>query len=128
MPAETMATMSSFISMPRSLVFAAVACGLLAPATAQERMVVQADDAKRRTCPSEQCGIVGRFFSGESVPVYERADGWSRVSRYYTAGCHDGRSSFVEVGHSECTKANGIVQGEFAEWVKSAFLAEEAGS
>jgi hypothetical protein len=123
-----MATMSSFNSTPRLLVLATVACGLLAPAAAQERMVVRADDAKRRTCPSEQCGIVGRFFSGESVPVFERADGWSRVSLYYTAGCHDGRSSFVEVGHDECTKANGIVQGDFAEWVKSAFLAAEAGS
>ena len=119
--------MSRFNSAPRLLAFAAIACALLAPAAAEERMVIHADDVKRRTCPSEQCGIVGRFFSGESVVVYESADGWSRVSRYYTAGCHDGRSAFVEVGHSECTKANGIVQGEFAEWVRSAFLEEEAG-
>lgn len=124
--------MSSFDTTPRALAFAVIACGLLspallAPAAAQERMAIHTDEAKRRTCPSEECGIIGRFFSGESVLVYESANGWSRVSRYYTAGCHDGRSAFVEVGHNECTKANGIVQGEFAEWVKSAFLAEEAG-
>ena len=120
--------MFSFNSTPRALVFAAIACGLLVPAMAQERMVIGVDDAKRRTCPSEQCGVIGRFFSGESVMVYESTDGWSRVSRYYTAGCHDGRSAFVEVGHDECTKANGIVQGEFAEWVRSASLAADAGS
>ena len=34
----------------------------------------------------------------------------------------------VEIGHNECTKANGIEQGEFAEWVKSDFLAAEARS
>ncbi len=120
-----MATMSSLNSL-RALALAAMASSLLTPALAQERMVIHTDDAKRRTCPSEECGIIGRFFSGESVLVYESANGWSRVSRYYTAGCHDGRSAFVEVGHSECTKANGIVQGEFAEWVKSAFLAADA--
>ena len=122
--------MSRFNSTPRFLAFVAIACGLLAPAAAQERMVIHSDDAKRRTCPSEQCGVIGigRFFSGESVVVYESADGWSRVSRYYTAGCHEGRSAFVEIGHNECTKANGIEQGEFAEWVKSDFLAAEAKS
>ena len=122
--------MSRFNSTLPSLVFAAVACGLLAPApaAAEERMVIHSDDAKRRTCPSEQCGVIGRFFSGESVVVYESADGWSRVSRYYTAGCHEGRSAFVEIGHNECTKANGIEQGEFAEWVKTDFLAAEARS
>ena len=120
--------MSRFNSTPRFLAFVAIALGLLAPAGAQERMVIHSDDAKRRTCPSEQCGIIGRFFAGESVLVYESASGWSRVSRYYTAGCHDGRSAFVEVGQNECTKANGIEQGEFAEWVKSDFLAADAKS
>jgi uncharacterized protein YraI len=98
---------------------------LLAAASAQERMVIQADDVQRRTCPSTQCGIVGRFFSGEQVPVYESVNGWSRVSDYYSAACYEGRSIFVEHGPSDCAKANGIVQGEFAEWVKSEFLAEE---
>ena len=78
-PAEAKATMSRFNSTLPSLVFAAVACGLLAPAAAaEERMVIHSDDAKRRTCPSEQCGIIGRFFSGESVVVYESADGGIR--------------------------------------------------
>src|SRR5690606_14712275 len=105
------ATMFSFNSTPRWLAATAIASSLLAAAAAEERMVIHSDEAKRRTCPSERCGVIGRFFSGESVMVYESADGWSRVSRYYTAGCHDGRSAFVELGQNECTKDNGIEQG-----------------
>lgn len=108
-----------------SIVLATIAGVLLARAEAQERMVIHVDDVQRRTCPSTECGVIGRFFSGESVPVYETTNGWSRVSGYYSAGCHDGRSAFVERGPSACTAANGIVSGEFAEWVRSEFLAQE---
>ena len=109
-----------------SIAFAAIAGALLVPAAAQERMVINVDDVQRRTCPSVECGVVGRFFFGESVPVFETLNGWSRVSGYYSAGCNDGRSAFVERGPSDCTETNGIVRGEFAEWVKSEFLAQEA--
>ena len=102
-----------------------IAGAWLAQASAQERMVIHVDDVKRRTCPSMECGVIGRFFFGESVPVYQTMNGWSRVSGYYSAGCHDGRSAFVETGPSACTQANGIAQGEFAEWVRSEFLARE---
>jgi hypothetical protein len=110
----------------RLLALAAVAGALPVPAATQERMAIQVEDVKRRTCPSMECGVIGRFFSGESVPVYESRNGWSRVSGYYSAGCHDGRSAFVELGPSACTEANGIVRGEFAEWVRSEFLTHEA--
>jgi hypothetical protein len=95
------------------------------PLLAETRMWVNVDDGVRRTCPSMTCGTIGRFFAGESVVVYESADGWSRVSRYYSAGCHGGRSSFVDAGPSECTPQNGIRDGEFAEWIRSNALAAE---
>jgi hypothetical protein len=53
--------------------------------------------------------------TGESVPVYESVNGWSQVSRYYSAGCYEGRSAFVQRGADECTEANGIVRGELGE-------------
>ena len=56
---------------------------------------------------------------------YETAKGWVRVSPYYTAGCHDGRSAFVQSGPADCTVRNGIKGGEFAEWVKAGFLKED---
>lgn len=101
-----------------------MAAGTLAPAIAQTRMSVIDENNFRRTCPSLECGAVGRFYSGESIVVYETADGWSRVSEYYTAGCFDGRSVYVESGSDACTAANGIRQGELAEWIRTEFLAK----
>jgi hypothetical protein len=95
------------------------------PADAETRMWINTDDSKRRTCPSVECGIVGRFYFRESVVVYETMDGWSRVSRYYSAGCQEGRSAFVDFGRDDCSKSNGIKAGEFAEWVKSDFLTSQ---
>jgi len=92
------------------------------PAGADTQMWVNSDLSKRRTCPSIECGIVGRFFFRESVVVYETSDGWSRVSRYYTAGCSGGRSAFVDFGRSDCVEENGIEDGKFAEWTRSDFL------
>lgn len=86
---------------------------------AQDRMTVLADETLRRTCPSINCGVIGRFYGGESVLVYEGVPGWSRVSEYYTAGCYDGVSIYVERGSEACTEANGIEDGEFAEWVSN---------
>lgn len=107
----------------------ALALGLLLqpvlPAGAEERMWVAIDDLQRRTCPSTECGVVGRFFFQESVIVFEKEDEWSRVSRYHSAGCYEGVSAFVEEGNPECSADNGIRGGEFAEWVQSKFLAAE---
>lgn len=95
------------------------------PANAQTRMWIDDGSNKRRTCPSTDCGIVGRFFPGESVAVYRTVNGWSQVSGYYSAACHEGASAFVDSGNRDCTKENGIDKGEFAEWVRSDFLAAE---
>ena len=92
---------------------------------AQDRMTVLAGQTLRRTCPSIDCGVIGRFYGGESILVYEGVPGWSRVSEYYTAGCYDGISIYVEAGREECAPANGIEDGEFAEWVSNDRLAVE---
>jgi len=98
------------------------------PASAETRMWIKGDGGIRRTCPSMECGAVGRFFPGESVLVYESVDGWSRVSLYYSAGRFDGLSAYVEAGPSNCLPENGIRDGEFAEWTLSETLsATEAG-
>ncbi len=93
----------------------------------ETRMVAIDDQTWRHTCPSTDCGIVGRFYRGESVVVYERANGWARVSLSYTAGCSDGLSAFVEEGNAACESSNGIEDGEFFEWVSLDDLTEPAG-
>jgi hypothetical protein len=95
------------------------------PSCAQTRMWVGADDLKRHTCPSAECGIVGRLFFRESIIVYQTKDGWSRISGYSTAGCHEGETAFVQSGRSDCSEENGISNGEFAEWVNSESLVAE---
>ncbi|MDQ6433438.1 hypothetical protein RB623_05160 [Mesorhizobium sp. LHD-90] len=117
----------SAASSPRLRTMAALAAGAAAlclclPAAAESRMVVVDKTIVRRTCPSMECGGVGRFNLGESVVSYETEGGWTRVSPYYTAACHGGQSAFVQTGSSACTRRNGIEQGKFAEWVKAEFL------
>ncbi|MCO6387893.1 hypothetical protein [Aliihoeflea sp. 40Bstr573] len=101
-----------------------VVAGGIAPAASQSRMSVTDENNFRRTCPSLECGSIGRFYEGESIVVYETINGWSRVSEYYTAGCFDGRSIYVESGSDACTAENGIRQGELAEWIRTDFLAK----
>lgn len=93
-------------------------------AWAEMRMWVAVDGLKRYTCPSEECGVTGRFFFRESLLVHETRKEWSRVTHFRTAGCDDGRSAYVEFGPDECSADNGIIQGEYAEWVRSEYLAE----
>ncbi|MHA6644094.1 hypothetical protein ACX3P1_15685 [Mesorhizobium sp. A623] len=95
------------------------------PVQAESRMWVAADNAKRRSCPSMECGIIGRLFFRETVVVYETSKGWSRVSGYSNAGCYEEQSSFVQAGRNDCSEENGISDGEFAIWVKSDSLADQ---
>lgn len=94
-------------------------------AWADMRMWVAAEGPERHTCPSEACGVTGRFFFRESLYVYETQGAWSRVTHFRSAGCNDGVSAYVETGPNECSAENGIVQGKYAEWIKSEFLAKE---
>lgn len=82
-------------------------------------MWVTAERIDRHTCPSKKCGVVGTFDFREPAAVAETKDGWARVSRYYDASCRSGRSEFVETGNAECVRANGILDGQFAEWVEA---------
>lgn len=111
-------------------VLALSACGEAAPGpevspgsvsqpTTYEQMWATAERVQRRTCASEQCGIVGQLFFRESAHVYETKDGWARVTEPYSASCMDGVSEHVDRGNQACTAANGIVDGEFAEWVSA---------
>ena len=100
----------------------------------QERAEVERRDAapywvtserlNRRTCPSESCGIVGQFFFREGIMILERRDGWVRVTKPYSAWCVDGRSEYVDSGNANCDSANGIMDGQFAEWVSAEYLSD----
>jgi hypothetical protein len=104
----------------------ALAVGLWSTMTlAQTTMWVGSDTLNRRTCGSEQCGIVGRLFHREQVTVLEQAGGWVRITGYYDARCVGGISKFVDKGAAECTPENGITDGRFAEWVSEDFLVAE---
>ena len=82
---------------------------LIAPISlADTRKWVAVEDLERHTCPSDDCGVVGRFFFRESVPVFETQADWSRVSMNKTAACFDGVSLYVET----------------AEWVRTEYLAD----
>lgn len=78
--------------------------------------------ADRHSCPSEECGIVGRLFFREAATPMEAKDGWVRVTKVYDASCQNGESQYVDKGNAACTTANGITNGQFAEWVKESQL------
>lgn len=83
---------------------------------------VKSDILERRTCPNTDCGEVGRYFFREGVTIYERRQGWVRVSKYYNASCRNGFSEFVDSGNTSCVPKNGIINGKFAEWVEFSSL------
>ena len=89
-----------------------------APVSEPSRMWVAGERLARRTCPSEGCGIVGQYFFREAADVIETRDGWARVTQPYDASCNNGRSEYVDEGPADCTAANGITDGRFAEWVR----------
>lgn len=83
-----------------------------------------ADSLNRRTCPSGECGVVGKLFFREKATVKEIKNGWARISKYYNASCVNGQSEFVDSGNRACDKKNGIVKGKFAEWVSLKYLSK----
>lgn len=78
--------------------------------------------ADRHSCPSEKCGIVGRLFFREAAIPVETKDGWVRITKLYDASCQNGESQYVDKGNAACTAANGITNGQLAEWVKESQL------
>lgn len=93
-----------------------------AAATSYEQFWTTTERAARHTCPSERCGVVGQLMFRESAHVYERRDGWARISEPYPASCADGRSDYVDTGDARCVADNGVVDGRFAEWVRLSAL------
>jgi hypothetical protein len=88
------------------------------------RLWVTSERLRRRTCPSESCGVVGRLFFREGVTVHEERDDWARITQSYDASCAGGRSAYVDTGNAACDEANGIADGQFAEWVSMEYLSE----
>tara|TARA_R110000787_G_scaffold38249_2_gene96537 strand:- start:310 stop:957 length:648 start_codon:yes stop_codon:yes gene_type:complete len=93
-----------------------------AAATDYEQFWTTTQRAARHTCPSNRCGVVGQLMFRESAHVYERHDGWARISEPYAASCTNGRSDYVDSGDARCVLDNGIVDGRFTEWVQLSAL------
>ncbi|KAB2655132.1 hypothetical protein F9K94_21500 [Brucella tritici] len=87
-------------------------------AQAENQLWVKVDTVERKTCPSVKCGTVGTLSFRESAKVLETRNGWGRITRFYDASCSGGTSQYVDSGRAVCDKTNGIVGGNFAEWVK----------
>lgn len=116
-----------------SFVACFVLVGVFAPKNAPTETAATENDGKfwvtserlnRRTCPSDNCGVVGQFFFREGTSVLERRDGWARVTELYDASCVNGRSQYVDTGNAACEPANGITDGQFAEWVSAEYLSD----
>ncbi|CAO1653161.1 hypothetical protein [Parasphingorhabdus sp. NYA22] len=97
----------------------------LASSPIEEQMWVTSERLDRRTCPSDNCGVVGRLFFRESAKVLEKEDGWARITEAYNASCTAGVSKYIDEGRQECSQENGIIDGKFAEWVKLDNLSTE---
>ncbi|WP_227267783.1 SH3 domain-containing protein [Roseobacter weihaiensis] len=89
-----------------------------------ERLWVTSERLNRRTCPSESCGVVGQLFFREEVTVHEERDRWARITQPYDASCVGGRSEYVDTGNAACDPANGITDGQFAEWASVEYLSK----
>ncbi len=90
---------------------------------AEQKMWVGSDSLLRYTCPSTECGSVGRLYFREAVTVFESRRGWARITGYYDASCQNGNSQYVDFGWRACSPENGIVNGQMAEWVNLSSLA-----
>jgi hypothetical protein len=85
---------------------------------------VTTERLNRRTCPSDSCGVVGQYFFREAATILERREGWARMTKLYDASCVNGRSQYVDTGNTACDPANGITDGQFAEWVSAEYLSD----
>lgn len=90
---------------------------LLATSASAEDYWVTSDRLESHTCPSITCGVAGALLLREKATVLEVRNGWGRITKYYYASCQDGISQYVKSGRKDCGKDNGIVDGQFAEWV-----------
>lgn len=75
-----------------------------------------------RSCPSSDCGVVGRLNRGAVVKLHETRGEWARISAYYDAQCVEGASLAVISGDWRCVGANGVFSGRLADWVSMRHL------
>lgn len=101
---------------------AVVLLGLAQPVFADSDAWVNVDRLNRRTCGSENCGIVGKLLFREKVVKLQEENGWVRITKYYDANCVGGISQYVDAGNNKCDANNGIEGGAFAEWVSASGL------
>ncbi len=106
----------------KRLVLVATLATLSVPAHAARDGWVTVDNLNRRTCPAATCGVVGVLKFREKATILEEKGGWARITRYYDASCVNGISQYVDSGNGKCVAANGITNGEFAEWVSAKHL------
>jgi hypothetical protein len=90
-----------------------------------DEMWVSVDRLNRRTCPSTDCGVVGKLFFREHVDAMERRGDWVRITKWYDAFCVGGVSKYVDSGNANCVPENGVEDGKFAEWVSLEALTVE---
>lgn len=109
-------------SMMKKVSLSLLLIGVTLPSVAISETWVTADRLNRRTCPSVTCGTVGVLMFREKAEIYEEQNGWARISKYYDASCQNGLSQYNESGNAACTEENGIVNGQFAEWVSMKYL------
>ena len=72
---------------------------------------INRDDVEMHSCPSADCGVVGRLSFRDPVDVYGSNGSWVRISRARKALCVNGRSRFISKGSDLCDAANGIEDG-----------------
>lgn len=92
---------------------------------AEQDAWVTSNSLNRRTCPDANCGVVGTLLFREKAPIFEKKNGWVRITKYYDASCVNGKSEYVDSGNRTCNPANGINDGKFAEWVSAKYLSTE---
>jgi len=107
------------------LLFAAAEPEPIQATPTRPEMFVTAQRAKRHSCAHETCGIVGELYTRTKVEVFETVDGWVRVTEPYHASCVNGRSEYVDSRNDQCMASNGIVDGQFAEWIQVDQLSAE---
>jgi hypothetical protein len=54
--------------------------------------------------------------------VYEEANGWARISKYFDVYCSNGVTDSIDEGNRSCSESNGLVKGQMAQWVSARYL------
>jgi hypothetical protein len=92
----------------------ALAMLIPAAAHASETRFVTADSIDVRLCPAITCPVTNRLYKRQQVEVFERRDGWARISREYDGaveGLHGRRvARWVPAKHLSIERPAELVQ------------------